>query len=298
MMSRLYLAFVLFLAGVSLAAPAAGQNGGVVPLHGVRAEHAIDTRPGIKAGIVEEFFIHSRHYPRPRRIWVYTPPGYAPTGHAPYDLVVAFDGGEYLSDIPLPMMLDTLQAMAKTTPMVAVMIDDSTAAVRLDDLANRASFAAFLGDEVMPWVQQHWNVTRDPHHTIVTGSSAGGLASAYVALMRPDLFGKVLSQSGAFWRGAEASNDAPFEWLTAQYAARPKQDIRFFLDVGGLENGATLGGSGPVFIDANRRLRDVLRKKGYTVAYTEVRGGVHAPITWNPRLQVGIVALAGWGAAN
>jgi pimeloyl-ACP methyl ester carboxylesterase len=43
----------------------------------------------------------------------------------------------------------------------------------------------------------------DPRRVIVTGSSAGGLAAAYVALMRPDLFGNVLSRSGAFWRGAE-----------------------------------------------------------------------------------------------
>ena len=90
----------------------------------------------------------------------------------------------------------------------------------------------------MPWVRQHWNVTTDPHRTIVTGSSAGGLAAAYVAFERPDLFGSVLSQSGAFWRGNEGSNDAPWEWLTSQYAGAPKKDIRFFLDVGALETRA------------------------------------------------------------
>jgi enterochelin esterase family protein len=130
---------------------------------------------------------------------------------------------------------------------------------------------------------------------ILTGSSAGGLASAFVAFRRPDLFGNVWSQSGAFWRGAEASNSAPYEWLTAQVAAKPKVDVVFVLDVGELEDHATLGGSGPNFRDANRRMRDALRAKGYAVTYTEVSGGMHAPQYWMTRLADGIVELtAAW----
>lgn len=44
---------------------------------------------------------------------------------------------------------------------------------------------------------------------------------------------------------------------------------------------------------AVRRFRDVLRSKGYSVTYTEVPGGVHAPDTWVKRLPVGLEALAG-----
>ena len=121
--------------------------------------------------------------------------------------------------------------------------------------------------------------------------SAGGLASAYVALERPDLFGNVLSQSGAFWRGPEASNRAPYEWLTTRVRTMPKRDVIFFLDVGALEDHATLGGSGPNFRDTNRRFRDALLAKGYKVSYTEVPGGQYAPVFWRPRLPIGIVAL-------
>ena len=96
-------------------------------------------------------------------------------------------------------------------------------------------------------MRSRWQVTTDPHRVIVTGSSAGGLGAAYVALEKPELFGNVLSQSGAFWRGAEASNDAPYEWLTTQVTARPRADIRFYMDVGEYEDHATLGGSGPIF---------------------------------------------------
>jgi enterochelin esterase-like enzyme len=126
----------------------------------------------------------------------------------------------------------------------------------------------------------------------VTGSSAGGLAAAYVAWKRPDLFGNVLSQSGAFWRGNEGSNDPPYEWLTGQYAAAPKRDIRFVLEVGALESQGALGGAAPSILEANRRLRDALRKKGYDVTYAEVPNGRHTPESWRERLPDAIAALA------
>jgi len=122
----------------------------------------------------------------------------------------------------------------------------------------------------MPWLRGKWRVTHDPARTIITGSSAGGLASAYLALKRPDLFGNVLSQSGAFWRGNEGSNDAPYEWLTGQYDSLAQQPVRFFLDVGSRESMGAMGGAAPSILEANRRLRDVLRAKGYPIEYFEV----------------------------
>ena len=281
------------LAIVGGAAGARAQGGLTPPPAGRETRRTVDPRPAVAAGRVVEYLVPSRTLGRDRRVWVYTPPGYAPEARTAYDLLVAFDGGEYLDTIPLPMILDTLLAAGHAPPYVAVLIDDSTSQARLDDLANRASFAAFLGGELIPWVRSHWRVTRDPHRTIVTGSSAGGLAANYVALRRPDLFGNVLSQSGALWRGNEASNDPPYEWLTGQYAAAPRRDVRFFLDVGALEIRGALRGAAPSIRDANRRLRDVLRSKGYTIAYTEVADGNHAPSFWTLRLPDGIVALAG-----
>ena len=81
------------------------------------------------------------------------------------------------------------------------MIDDSTRAARLDELANRAWFADYLAAEVVPWVRARHHVARDPHRVILAGSSAGGLAATHAALRHPETFGNVLSQSGAFWRG-------------------------------------------------------------------------------------------------
>ena len=226
-----------------------------------------------------------------RRLWIYTPPGYDAAA-APYDLMLAFDGEEYLEEIPLPRILDGLLAAKKAPPFVAVLIDNGSGAQRIAELGNRASFADSLAEDVLPFVRRGWNVTHDPRRTVVTGSSAGGLAAAFAAFRHPDLFGVVVSQSGAFWRGAEASNDPPYEWLTAQYAAAPRKDLRLFLEVGAKETRGALGGAAPSILEANRRLRDALARKGYRVTYFEVPDGQHAPEFWKERLPAALEAAA------
>jgi enterochelin esterase family protein len=205
--------------------------------------------------------------------------------------MVVFDGDTYSTEIPLPGILDSLIGAKRIPPTVAILFDNGSAPGRLADLANSKRFASFVATELVPWVRQHYSVTHSADHTIIAGSSAGGLGATYIALKYPDVFGNVLSQSGAFWRGNEASNEPPYEWLTAQYAASPKVSVRFFLDVGSLETRGALGGAAPSLLDANRHLRDVLKAKGYAIDYFEVPNGVHSPESWRTRLPVGIVTL-------
>jgi enterochelin esterase-like enzyme len=254
----------------------------------------VATPPGLSAqGISRQTMIPSREYGRDRRMWVYTPPGYDAKRKDAYPLVVMFDGAEAIDPnmMDMPGTLDSLLAAKAAPAFVAVFIDDSAGAVRTGELGNSAKFGRFMIGEVIPFVRKNWNVTRDPHRTIITGSSAGGIAAANLALFHPEIFGNVISQSGAFWRGNEGSNSAPWEWLTSQYASAPKRDVKFVMDVGALETVKVLGGAGPEFIEANRRLRDALVSKGYSVIYTEVPNGQHAPQFWKPRLPVDLVAI-------
>ncbi len=268
------------LAAPSVAGPASGAP---APPH--------DLRPGIAPSRIEARVVADTFYHRPRRLWVYTPPGSDPRRAEPYPLIVAFDGDEYRETIPLPLVLDTLLTAGRAPAFVALLVDDSTGAARIADLGNARRMADFLGNQAVPWLRRGWHVTSDPRRVILTGSSAGGLAAAYVAFTRPDLFGNVWSQSGAFWRGPEGSNDAPFEWLTRQIEASPRRDVRFVLEVGELEHHATIGGQGPVFDAAHRRFEQALIAKGYDVTSTTVPGGKHWEGTWAPRLAGGIEAL-------
>jgi enterochelin esterase-like enzyme len=236
--------------------------------------------------------IPSKIYPAGRRAWAYTPAGYPGSCRTTCNLIVAFDGGMYLGAMPMPQVLDSLIAANRTAATVAILVDNGAPPARLADLANSPRFASFVAEELVPWVREHYAVTHAADHTIIAGVSAGALEATYIAFKYPTLFGNVLSQSGAFWRGNDGSNDAPYEWLTQQFATSPKANLHLFLDVGSMETGGALGGAAPSLLDANRRLRDVLKTKGYALEYFEVPGGQHSPESWRLRLPVGIVALA------
>lgn len=253
---------------------------------------AAATATAQRPGTVSEHVLHSKVLERDRRLTVYLPDGYPDVCPATgCSVLVMFDAAVYTSDIDLPASLDRLIASKRIPAVVALLVENESGATRIGDLGNRAVFARFMGEEVIPWLRAGWRVTRDPSHVVISGSSAGGLGAAFVAFKRPDLFGNVLSQSGAFWRGAEASNDEPYEWLTAQYQAAPRARIRFFMDVGARETSGALGGAAPSIVEANRHLRDVLKAKGYAVDYFEVPNGVHSPEAWKERLPVGLAAL-------
>jgi enterochelin esterase family protein len=246
-------------------------------------------------GETTEVTIPSTTYAGGRHAWVYTPAGYPASCGGGCNLVIAFDGDMYLGAMRLPAILDSLVAARRTSPTVAVLFDNGAPPGRIADLANSRRFATFVAEELLPWVRDHYVVTRAADRTMLAGSSAGGLGAAYVALAHPELFGLVLSQSGAFWRGNEASNEPPYEWLTGQVAMQPRAGIRFFVDVGSVETTGALGGAAPSLLEANRRFHAALERAGYAVEYFEVPGGRHSPESWGARLPAGIVALLGGG---
>ncbi len=252
----------------------------------------ITPRPGAPAGSLHEERIDSSVLKEQRQIWVYTPPGFDPHRAAPYPLLICFDGLGYASAdyVPATTIVDNLLAAGRIPPVLLVLIGQLPQPNRNLELSNDSRFLDYVANEVVPLVRKKWRATSDPSRTIVSGSSIGGLASAYFAFRRSDIFGNVLSQSGAFWPGKTRDNPK-HEWLTRQYEASPKLPIRFVLQAGILERGPTPL-NGPSILDANRHFRDVLTAKGYDIRYSEIAGG-HEPLSWRGGIAVGIVQLLG-----
>jgi enterochelin esterase family protein len=242
----------------------------------------------VAAGKVAEEQLDSKVLGERRGAWVYTPAGYDPRRAAPYPLLVCFDGGLYAQPdgVPTPTILDNLIAERKIPPVLAVFVAQS--AQRTIELSNDPHFTDFLANELLPDVRAKWRATTDPALTVVCGSSTGGLASVYAAFRRPDVFGNVLSQSGAFWPG-RVREDANREWLTREIERSPRLPVRVVLQVGVVEIRPTPGG-GPSILVTNRHLRDVLIAKGNELHYNEVAGG-HTPLSWRGGLGDGLVQL-------
>ncbi len=263
-----------------------GEIDSIVELPDAPAQPSVKPQRGVPAGQMEIRRLRSKFLNDERRVWIYTPPGYTRSGK-PYALLILFDGWAYVHVIPTRTILDNLLAKGYLGPLVAVMIDNLNWEPRWRDLYSCASppspFVEFLTKEMVPWARRNYHVSFDPSQTIVGGFSAGGFAGACVALLHPQTFGNVLSQSGAF--GAE------YEWLARQFNARAKLPLRFYLDVG-LQETASGAGDKPSLLIANRHLRDVLQAKGYAVHYKEFNGG-HEHCNWQGTLADGLLALIG-----
>lgn len=253
---------------------------------GVPAPRWSVQRSDVPAGRVETRRVRSMVLGNERRVWVYTPPGYDPR-HEPYHLLVVFDGFAYRRVIPTPTILDNLLASEKLPPFVALLVDNVD---RDRELPCHAPFADFLTRELLPWARERYAITSEPARTVVAGSSYGGLAAAYAGFRHPEVFGNVLSQSGAFWWRPEG--DAEHEWLIHQFVASRRLPLRLYLDIGTFENGF----KDPSMLVANRHMRDVLRAKGYPIAYVEYVGGHDYPC-WEITLPEGLLALVGNEAA-
>jgi enterochelin esterase family protein len=237
-------------------------------------------------GKIDDLKVTDTQYSRKRKVWVYLPAGYNASSADAYPLIISFDGQDYINDIPAPTVLDNLIAAKKISPTVQVFVDSSED--RLGDLANHQKFADFLAKDLIPWIRKNYHVTTRADETTVCGYSAGGLGAAYVAYRYPSLFGRVLSQSGAYWRGNEGSSSDP-EWLTSQYQSSPELGIKFYIVVGDAET--MKNASGKSMIETNRHLRDVLLAKGYEVGYLEAPGGEHKPESWRAQLADGLIFL-------
>lgn len=247
--------------------------------------------PEIPKGQVERTNFSSKVLRNDHRIWVYTPPAYKAKGK-PYELLLLFDGSGYVSLIPAPIVLDNLLAKNKIPPTVAVMVDSGGGEARDRELACNPQFAEFIVKELLPWVHKNYNVTSDPKSTIVGGASFGGLAAACAAFKYPEIFGNVLSQAGSYWWRPEGDDE--YEWLTRQFAAGPKLPIRFYFEIGRLENLSRARPDSPTNLIANRHFRDVLKAKGYTVRFDEINGG-HDFFPWQATFADGLIFLTNDG---
>ncbi len=284
----------------------------IAELPGATTQPWILRNPDIPTGTVShEQIIVSKRMKMERQVWVYTPPGYRSTG-APADLIVFFDGRMYIDRLLAPITLDNLIGAKRIAPVVGVFVENPFS-VRNDELFWNPAYADFVATELVSWIRERFNVTKDPRRVVIAGASAGGGGAMYAALQHSNVFGNVLSQSaglpsperlqGYAERISRANTDdrhiveeiedrslTEGVYLAKLFIAAPKRPIRFYMDVGTFEVDFMGGGLGA--LEPNRHMRDVLLAKGYDVQYQEYIGG-HDYINWRGTFADGVIALLG-----
>lgn len=248
----------------------------VVELVNAESQEWAMEKAEVPKGSIECFTLESEILNNSRRIWVYLPFRYSEE-NSPNNLLILSDGFEYTNLIPTPTILDNLIYRNKISSTAAVFIGSTEA--RNKELACNDSFIEFIVSELLPSLYLKYNITKDPSKTVIAGSSLGGLNAIYAGLRYPDVFGKVLSQSGSFWWKPENESDS--NWLINKIKNAERLPESFYLEVGVLENSNTM-------INSNENLAAALKNIGCKMKYSQFGGG-HAYLSWRGTLSEGLM---------
>ncbi len=132
-------------------------------------------------------------------------------------------------------------------------------------------FLHWLTSWLLPKLRRELALSTNPRHAIVGGSSMGGLASLYVALRLPDVFGGAISMSPSLFVG----NGALFDWVKQHNAPAGS---RIYLDAGAHEAGGRM-------LASAQRMAELLQAGGRCeLKFRADPQGHHRESSWRRRL--------------
>lgn len=225
----------------------------------------------IAQGTLTRHQVQARDYGSGAKRTVYL---YQPAVANPVPLLVVFDGPDYLKRARLNVIVDNMIAARRVRPFAMALVANGGAARTLEYSCADATLG-FVFDHIIPLAQEYLSLTApgvEPYG--VLGASMGGLMALYTGLRLPQVFGKVLSQSGAFF---VPELHSVIEDLV-RYLPRP--EIEVWLDVGKLE----------YLLEGNRQMRLLLEERGYRFHYREFSGG-HNYTSWRDNVWLGLEKL-------
>ncbi len=211
-----------------------------------------------------------------RSVYLYQPP--TPD---PCSLLVVLDGQEYRRRGRLPTIVDNLVAQGRMEPVALALVHNHKRARVLEYACSEAT-VGFLVERVLPLARAELNLTGadGPGAYGILGASLGGLMALYAGLRAPQVFGRVLSQSGAFTFPHDT-----VVWDLVRHG--PVPPLQIWMDVGRYE----------WLLDCNRRLHALLAERGYAVSYREYNAGHNYP-AWRDDLWRGLEEMYRPGAGS
>jgi enterochelin esterase-like enzyme len=230
---------------------------------------------------LEESFISGTSKPFGRRIWKLYPESGRPSCAA-----IFLDGELYLEKVKA-VLLRQLEAERNIPPTLAVFVSSCSAAARHSDYTCDADYAAFLSQDLVPWLLNSHAEIGDV--MAMVGLSLSGLAVAHAALTYQSQFRAAICQSPSFWWNDESWSSS----LPPASGSRPA----FWISVGDQETDR--GVSHPPSdllqqksqIESCERGCDALREAKYNVNYRVFQGG-HDPERWREDLVLALPWVA------
>lgn len=242
---------------------------------GAQPTPLVRRRPGVRRGRLTRHIVPGSIFTadRKRAVVLYQPPTDEPT-----PLLVVYDGPDYRRHARIVAVVENLVAAGRMRPIALALLPHGGDA-RYVEYNCSDSTVAFLQRIVLPLAKENLSLVEldgESGAYGVLGASMGGLMALYTAMRLPEVFGRVLSQSGTFGLAMGSYESVVVDLVRHQ----PLRPISIWMDCGVFE----------LLLDSNRALRALLVSRGYNVTYREQSGG-HNYMAWREDLWRGLEAL-------
>jgi enterochelin esterase family protein len=231
-----------------------------------------------RVGKIEHQQLQSTVFRDTREVQVYLPARYRLNRR--YPLLIVHDGADYLRFADLKIVLDNLITRLEIPPLIVAMIQSPD---RLREYAGDDRHADFLSQELLPFMTATYPLSDEPAARAIMGASFGGVAALHAAWRYPDLYGRLLLQSGSYafsdiGRHQRGEVFDPVVRFMNEFRERPGVPAeRIYMSCGIYES----------LIYENRSLLPRLQQQGIDVRFEEVRDA-HNWENWRDRLRNGL----------
>jgi enterochelin esterase family protein len=234
-----------------------------------------DARPGR----LDPFSFRSKSLGGMRHGSIYLPARFRKTRL--YPLVVVHDGSDYVNFASMKVVLDNLIHRLEIPDMIVAFTDSPD---RLREYGNYENHAKFLSEELLPDLTGRLPILDRPQARCLMGASFGAVAAFSTACRYPDVWGRLLLQSGsfAFTDIGTRNRRGPLFDRVVEFVNQIRQEPtavseRIFMSCGVYES----------LIYENRSLVPLLDSTGMQVKFVEARDG-HNWENWRDRLREGL----------
>ena len=219
---------------------------------------------------------HSKFLAKDRTVLVWMPPGYNTEKTRRYPVLYMQDGGSAFVDWYIDEVAMSLVTAKEIEPLIIVLVyNGGTVEDRFDEYTptwdsnvrrggKADQYGQMLVEELKPFIDENYRTLRDASQTGLGGVSLGGLATLYLGLKYPSVFGKLAIMSPSIWWDNRII-------MRSVKELKAKPEARIWLDIGTEESRGS--------IQDVRELRKALTAKGWVpdkdLMYLEAKGGTH-----------------------
>lgn len=144
-------------------------------------------------GSIVDEVLASEKFKDSRNIRIYLPPEVATDDG--YPLLIMHDGTDFMTYADFQVVLDNLIHQAAIPPVIAALTQSPAREI---EYAGDARHAAYVVDELIPFMRERYPLSLDRGSLILGGASLGAVATLSTAWRYPGLFGSLILKSGSF----------------------------------------------------------------------------------------------------